>query len=174
MSTISHVPNPALVSVKTGNYTIPEGYYARLVPIPNEDNDAHQFASGTNVTLTDRSISLNGVVFYRYSCSCTLDTGASPRYIYFPTRCKFIIRAQNASAAMQNIDASGSLADYVNLAGTETLERHGVAKSIQVTSGTRFHVYALFEDQAKEVWLKSGSVVSVSGGAKYILEEYWG
>lgn len=169
MATISHIPNPISVSVKTAGYTIPADRYARAIV---------ECDSGGIVTI-------DGVNAITTSPFINVDQSATSTTTYsVPTGYKFTAASMGSSGASTinsfNGNTSASYTSGAGLSGQVAGASVGPGGSATAAlSGNTCQVSGVAvpsnaTHRQAELFLPAGTVLSGSGNWRAVVEEYGG
>jgi len=192
--------NPVASSIKTGNYTIPQGRYARLVVDCKQTKYGNTLtftASAGNVTstLTDQQVSLvlNGVAIYPMPFSVTVavstTTQTTPRtmtlnlpagsYFKRETFANYTLTSSAGSGAVGGFlyTAEGTIATGLGdsyQSGTITGFAHQQVKTFASGTQAGNNNFLVWNGDLESIskWVKSGDVIECPPNGTYWLEEY--
>lgn len=169
--------DPIATTVRTANYTIPAGRYARVTPLYSTAGSYFQGNNG-NASCSDINIQLNGAVVYRFPVAGSLSTQALNvvRTLSFPANGK-IEAFFGGSSAMLRCYISG--AEINGSFGTITqssfnISAMGSSIGVQPTQSGYAMLTAKWQylESISSFFAKSGDIITISAASSYLTEEY--
>jgi len=154
---------PDSTTIKTTSYTVPSGKYANIT-VYYEGTET-QTATGANLTLNNRTITLNSsVIFIPPSYGFTIfDLSTVAGYtVTFPRTCRFSARGMGFS--FQGVAVASSIVDV-----------GGVSNNVTTDPSTQGSLSGIiFGDmgESRNFWAKSGDIISGSGNWRAMVTEY--
>jgi len=147
---------PVETSVKTANYTIPVGRYARIAHVSSNLNST---ANNANLTLATGSISLNGSVIVRAPVTYTLAGfgTTTTRTITAPSFGLFTF--------LFNTSSGGTFIDSVAAIAGSSYTLGGSSYTVSPAQAVSFLVKGIWTPNAPtniETWLRAGDVITIA------------
>jgi hypothetical protein len=180
---------PVETSVKTANYTIPVGRYARAsFSFPNYPMTT---ASNANISLAVASISINGAVILRGKSGGRLVTTVTARTVTIPSAGYVTFGAVNSNSGAQIVwnltqfDGLTSVLENILTVNNFTAPRCNLSSMYlsrttsfvvqQTNTGSLSHSLLIDYDpinnnQSSQVWLRAGDIIGISNAAAFVEE----
>jgi hypothetical protein len=168
--------NPVETSVKTSNYTIPAGRYARVTPIAATGGTHGSAGFNANVTAPNFNLQINSVVAHIYPCSGQLKTSTtSVVTLTFPSNGFvsynfFTPNGAPISDLRINGVSNGAGANNASVLGYATCSSIGMQGAF--STNTSLIASWVFQTNPLAIFVKSGDVISLNGASSYVTEEY--
>jgi len=167
--------DPAETSVKTANYTIPAGKYARITPLYST-TASHSAANNNNATPPNVNIQLNSLVVYRFPVSGSLSNSSSvSRVITFPANGKCNVSVSANPLTPITLLINGASITPVSALGGDAFSYKAIASSVGMTASTGNATLVaswVFHENKTSFFAKEGDAITIAGTCAFLVEEY--